>query len=106
MGSRALQESQVLELLEDMSRMAKSAKKIEELAYAMDNIATQTTLLVLDTSVIQQRPVTALRNVGSAVEDASEEMLSQFQLLQDEVAELEKFIKSLKSPSLKENDLN
>lgn len=106
MSIRALQEdTQVIELLEDMSRMAKSAKKIEELADAMDNIASQTTLLALDASVINQRSH-GLKQISNTVTDASHEMLSQFDLLRAEVVELEKFIKRFKTPNLKGKDLN
>lgn len=104
-----MDEGHILELMGQMSEIAKAAKRIEEIAESMENIASQTTLLALETAVLQKSPVRSgavLAGIGNTVKDATDEMYHQFNLLLDEVSELERYLKDKKELQLKVSGLN
>ena len=104
MGMKAQRgEREILSMLEEMSTVAKSAKRISEITEAMGNTAFQTTLLTLDAAVLGTRD---LNRVGRTVKDASDDMHSQFDLLLEEVSELQRMIKAKRDAYLAESDLN
>lgn len=106
MSSRVrLEENQVLALLEEMSQVARFAKRISEITEAMDNIAFQTTLQTLDATVVRHGNRDISR-MGGTVKDASDDMYSQFNLLLEEVSELNRYIKGKRELQLNGKDFN
>lgn len=102
-------ENEILELLKVMSRIAKSAKKIEEITDVMDNISFQATMLTLDATVLSAesgKNWDGLSRMKGSVRDSAEEMYSQFNLLLDEVCELNKYVNENNLVSLKSKDFN
>lgn len=102
------QENEILDLLKAMSRVAKSAKKIEEITEVIDNISFQTTVLTLDATILSAqsgRSWDGLSSVKESVRDSAEEMYFQFNLLLEEVSELNRIV-SDKTFLTKRKDLN
>lgn len=101
-------EVEILDLLKAMSRVAKSAKKIEEITEVMDNISFQTTVLTLDAAILSAqsgRSWDGLSSVKTSVKDSAEEMYFQFNLLLEEVSELNRFVND-KSSLIRRKGMN
>ena len=89
------QERDILDLLKAMSKVAKSAKKIEEITEVIDNISFQTTVLTLDAAILSAQTGKSWDGLGSvkeSVQDSAEEMYYQFNLLLEEVSELNRIV--------------
>lgn len=80
-------EVQVLATLQSIRAIARSAKRIEEISDAMNNLAFQANAMAMDTLMIAQE-ANALTRLEGSVNASKDDLYEQFALLMEEVSEL------------------
>lgn len=99
-------ETQVLGTLQEMTAIARSAKRIEEISDSMSNLAIQANLTAMEALALSQDLAVLARLQGS-VAASKQDLAEQFNLLLEEISELHQMMcGKVKEINISETDLN